>query len=360
MANLNAKTVLSLLFALCIFPTSTSGTPTPQQAGTPRAEQRTNVEEAKALEEGLKASPDNLAAQERLINYYFEAMLTSKEPGLEEKREQHVFWLIEHHPESELAGSPEAAIQPVGFSGSTEGYERGKQLWLAQVQKNPDNITIVRNAAEFVSLWDRALGRELLENALLLAPGDPAASSALAQSYMQERMMARSPDEKAELAKKALAVHERALDNSSGEPRFDSLADLADEAYEAGNTAKAELYASELLELALQFKKDWNCGNALHKGNIILGRIALQHGDVSGAKKHLLAAGETPGSPQLNSFGPNMTLAKELLEKGERDAVLTYLQSCKSFWETGSSQLQDWIATVKAGGMPDFGGNLLY
>ena len=66
---------------------------------------------------------------------------------------------------------------------------------------------------------------------------------------------------------------------------------------------------------AQKIKSDWNYGNALHKGNIVLGRIALERGDIAGAKEHLLAAGQTPGSPQVGSFGPNTTLAKELLEK---------------------------------------------
>ena len=136
--------------------------------------------------------------------------------------------------------------------------------------------------------------------------------------------------------------------------------DLATAALEDGDTAKAEQYASEALKLASEFRNSWNYGNAIHKGNIILGRIALQSGDVTGAEQHLLAAGQTPGSPQLDSFGPNMTLAKDLLEKGERDTVLAYLQECAKFWKMGGSQLQEWVAKVKAGGIPDFGANLLY
>jgi hypothetical protein len=49
------------------------------------------------------------------------------------------------------------------------------------------------------------------------------------------------------------------------------------------------------------------------------------NGDIEEAKKQLLLAGKTPSSPQLNSFGPNMILAKELLDKGEKDTVLHYL-----------------------------------
>jgi hypothetical protein len=169
-----------------------------------------------------------------------------------------------------------------------------------------------------------------------------------------------SPEEKASLAQKALSVRERGLEKADGEQRFYELGALATSAFEAGETAKAQQYASELLLSAEKFKNDWNYGNALHEGNNVLGRIALGRGDIAGAREHLLAAGETPGSPQLDSFGPNMTLAKELLEKGEREAVFTYLQSCGKFWKMGGDKLQGWMATVKAGGTPDFGANLYY
>jgi len=53
-----------------------------------------------------------------------------------------------------------------------------------------------------------------------------------------------------------------------------------------------------------------------------------------------------------------MTLAKELLEKDEREVVLSYLRSCAKFWKMGSDKLEGWIATVKGGGTPDFSSNL--
>lgn len=354
----NARTVFLLLLGCFLVRVSPAWPQEPSAMAAPKPD--ITAQEAQTLEDGLKSNPDSLAVQERLIRYYFVAALTSRASDLEEKREGHVFWLIEHHPESDLAGSPEAGIQPVGFAGNTEGYQHGKQLWLAQVESHPDSPQIIHNAAQFVSLWDRALGRDLLEKSLRLNPSDNAAASALAQSYIQERMAADSPEQKAALAGKALSIQERTLDSSSNEDRFNGLVDVSVEAYEAGDIGKAQQYASELLQFAPQFKGNWNYGNTVHKANIVLGRISLQSGDVSGASRYLLATGATPGSPQLDSFGPNMTLAKELLEKGEREAVLSYFESCSKFWKMGGSKLDAWTATVKGGGIPDFGANLLY
>jgi len=329
-------------------------------AAAPATEGQITAADAEALEQGLLKDPDNQSAREQLITYYFEAIITSKTPDLEEKREKHVFWLIEHHPESQLAGSPEAEIEPMGFTGSMEGFEQAKKLWLQQVDAHPDNQRILSNAGQFFLISDEKLGRDLLEKALALDPSDTETSSRLAQFYDLERTYASSPEEKATLSQKSFSLRERALEKAEGIDRFYELGDAANSAYEAGEFEKAAQYANELLQSAPQYKDDWNYGNALFHGNIVLGRVALQHGDIVGAKEHLLAAGETPGSPQLDSFGPNMTLAKELLEKGERDVVLTYLQSCAKFWKMGGDKLQSWMAAVRGGGMPDFGANLDY
>ncbi len=93
---------------------------------------------------------------------------------------------------------------------------------------------------------------------------------------------------------------------------------------------------------------------------MVLGRIALRRGFIKQASDNLLAAGATPGSPQLDSFGPNMTLAKELLEHGQPDVVLEFLGLCKKFWKLDSGRLDEWAAEVRKGKVPDFGTNLRY
>ena len=142
--------------------------------------------------------------------------------------------------------------------------------------------------------------------------------------------------------------------------RWVALSEAAMMNAETGSPEKAKAYADELLLLAPKYSRDWNYGNALHKGNLTLGRLSLRSGDVESAKKYLREAGKTPGSPQLDSFGPNMILAKELMEKGERAAVLEYFGLCGNFWKMGGQKLREWSALVKDGITPDFGGNLFY
>ena len=71
----------------------------------------------------------------------------------------------------------------------------------------------------------------------------------------------------------------------------------------------------------------------------------------------LIAAGRTPGSPQLNSFGPDMTLASELLELGESEVVLGYFSLCSEFSRMDRGRLETWTALVEGGATPDLSRN---
>jgi len=146
-----------------------------------------------------------------------------------------------------------------------------------------------------------------------------------------------------------------------GLPRFYGLKGAALAAFDAGDVNSAENYANELLADAALYSKNWNYGNAIFAGNMVLGRVALRRDkNVTLAKQFLIASGKTPGSPQLNSFGPNMSLAKDLLAAGERDTVLEFFAECGLFWSKHLAKLNQWTATIKGGGDPDFGANLLY
>jgi len=144
------------------------------------------------------------------------------------------------------------------------------------------------------------------------------------------------------------------------EERFYALGNAAMTNYETDQFEKAEKYAKELLTLAPNYPKNWNYGNAIHKGYLVLGHLALKGGDLEKAKSYLFASVKSPGSPQLNSFGPNMTLAKELLAKGETESVLNFFTQCESFWKMGQESLAKWRNQIKEGKTPDFGGNLYY
>jgi hypothetical protein len=145
----------------------------------------------------------------------------------------------------------------------------------------------------------------------------------------------------------------------TGPNRYDMLADAAKLAVKVSEWDDARSYAQELLKSSTD-SKDWNYGNAIFFANMVLGQVALRRESVDSAKAYLLAAGKTPGSPQLNSFGPNMSLAKDLFEAGEREAILTFFDECRAFWKMDFGRLKQWADQVNSNRMPDFGANLVY
>jgi RNA polymerase sigma factor (sigma-70 family) len=155
------------------------------------------------------------------------------------------------------------------------------------------------------------------------------------------------------------AMHDLAKAKTA-EKRFYALDAAAKESFVAGNIQAAELYAHDLLMLLPKYQHDWNYGNAIQDANLVLGRLAVRNGKIDEAKKYLIAAGKSPGSPTMDSFGPNMSLANDLLAKGERQTVLEYFQLCRKFWKLHEEKLDQWSKEVEAGEIPDFGANLVY
>ena len=100
-------------------------------------------------------------------------------------------------------------------------------------------------------------------------------------------------------------------------------ADFALVSLETGDVASAKHLAEEVVKRSPNH----------HLARTVLGRVAVRENDLEAAKMHLLKS-VTIGSdsPGLRSFGPRFTLARELLEKEEKSAILEYLDVVQTFW----------------------------
>jgi len=169
-----------------------------------------------------------------------------------------------------------------------------------------------------------------------------------------------TPDKKP-IASQLVSAQEKIISTlPKAEDKFHMTREIAPLAFNAGDQVMAGMYAKDLLIQAESMKDDWDYGNAVHTANLVLGRIALAAGDIDEAKRLLLLAGKTPGSPQLESFGPDMLFAKELLEKGEKDVVIQYFTLCSAFWKMDDGKLAQWKTEVQNNEIPDFGPNVRY
>lgn len=319
------------------------------------AGQQPDSEAVRKLESQVAANPDDVGARTQLLeeHYFLRADRSTKAMAA---RQQHILWLIRNRPDAPVLDTPYAHLDAILESSA---YAEGKQAWMEQVDRDPTNAAILGHAAAYFLLHDSAAAEDLYRRAEAAEPQNPKWTRQLGQLYSLG-LSGKADEGRQQAAKDALDAYERSLSNmKEAEEREATLPDVAKAALEAGDLAKARSYAEEILKQAGSSGRDnWNYGNMIHHGHLLLGRLALLDGDVATAKEHLLAAGKTPGSPQLNSFGPNMLLAKELLEKGEREAVLEYFKLCGSFWER--SELEAWAKDVRASKVPSFGANLDY
>lgn len=118
----------------------------------------------KQLETGLKSLPYHFPTRARLLGFYsHKGVTTFGRSKTIEARRRHILWLIRNHPESAVAGLPEAIIDLTGDElADPEGYAQAKALWLDQAIRKRGNPAVRLNAAYFLILYDKAIAESLL------------------------------------------------------------------------------------------------------------------------------------------------------------------------------------------------------
>ena len=192
---------------------------------------------------------------------------------------------------------------------------------------------------------------ELLQSAKAERPDDQRFPKRLA-NYYKAQAIAADGQERKKWASKASAEFEIAF-------RLDRLWEKSllffamEMALEAGEMVRAKGYANWLLRWGwnsvANARLAWDAGQCIHRGNIVLGKIALHCGDVETAKLHLTEAGRAPWAVSKYQR-PDMTLARNLVELGQRATVIEYLRLCKSIWEDNGNAIPEWIRSLEEGG----------
>lgn len=324
-----------------------------------------SAQEASELEDTVEKNPDNLEAESRLLSYYYTHAF--KEKDLRPKHEQRILWLIQNHPEAALLNQPHGHLLPRIHNYYTEG----ERIWNIQLQKYPDNLKVISNACSFFEAGNIDLAIQCYKRGKSIDPENASDwDRKLGNSY-NAKMVNSSADQQPLWAKEALSAYESAYAESKpklfsypiGSTRAVAFPDLMKSgllvsmvkaAFAAGDLDQASKYANQMLETAGERENSLHKGDYIYQGNSILGLIAVQKGDLDSAGKYLLKAAETPGSAGLK-FGPDMSLAKELLNSGMRDTVLAFLKKCQKFWTSDTlNPLGQWIQEMEEGKAPDF------
>src|SRR5262245_3123523 len=388
--------------------------------------QNLTPDQASALEAELKANPRDNEKLIKLVRYY---QLKLGGQGISKI----TLWYIEHEPTL-------PAPRNINPEWDREGYERGKRLWLAHLEKPGVESAIYRNAAQFLEGGDKPLAERVLldgQNAYpnekwsmdlgmhyaqaLLGSTGPLAEFnvvrsvsmkeahgtyarsvrikladsndpqtlmqtaqhligwglsflfpcdkqdkpldfdviALARSY-NDRALLIQPDFPAALSLKlrleSFANGERLLNTPpeqlSQSDRMMLLRGHMEEAFWNGKMDEAESKARELLALAARNTNDPEYGNAVFFANLSLGHVMLRRGAKRQAAGYLLAASNAPPTDHLRYGNIDMTLARQLVDSGEREAVAQFLDRCGQFNYSGKN-LTEWAAEIRKGINPD-------
>jgi hypothetical protein len=211
--------------------------------------------------------------------------------------------------------------------------------------ESSDDANLVGGAGEFfthnvfpfpITFGDddlQALAEKWLRRAHQLAPAPDAWSTPLSNAIRVRAQRTNDPAEKLRLLNEASTL-------LSENPKRRMLADIAQAEFDASNDADAERDAQVLL--------DPNRGiYDYHIGQTILGRLALAHGNAAEAKEHLLASVKPPASIKSPSLRPNMLLAQEILDTGDKDTVLQFLEASRTLWPFDQGRIDHMVNFIK-------------
>ncbi|MCU0720132.1 MAG: protein kinase [Pirellula sp.] len=314
------------------------------QMSIPSRGNRLTEEQVKALQVKIDSDPNDIESRLILMGYYYGKSIL--DPQFREPHGKLVLWLIQNYPASDVAGTPYASFHAIV---NPEGFVSGKNLWMEIIKHHGSNTKVLLNAANYFLLQDKAIAEELLKKAEALEPESSLISKRLAHLYKLAGASQQSKAKSEESALKAKAQLEATLASSAeGAGKSRLLIDLSKVELQLGNLARATEIAKSMLE-------KYSDADSIHAAHQILGRIALREDRIEEAQQHLLDSARIKGSPVLMSFGPSMILAKELLEKDRKDAVLEYFELCGQFWTMGGKRLKDWREAIQNSRSPDFG-----
>jgi len=307
--------------------------------------------EAEAAEQQLAGDPTSKTTRATLIGYHGR--------HAPERAAELVLEWIEEDPASvpSSVGRIDAVSQPAA-------YRAACVLWLKQVELYPDDIDVLRNASALLGQKERERAKELLRRGEELMPEDPHWADRIGRLLLRgtpRRGVFDTP-----VAADALTALERAItlhQVRSEAPSHALLLFAANAALQAGEIERAREYAETALDILAQTAEGWGSrsrpnGRDLHVAHLVLGLVAVRQDQLEQAETHLLSSAPDGGGPILNTFGPNMLLARELVDRGRCDAVLDYFRRCGRFWD--DPRLGTWAADVEQGRTPNFGANLSY
>lgn len=295
-------------------------------------------QQQRQLEKKLVADPFDVSARTILVGSYNKRVL--RDSKLRERKLSHLIWFIDNEPEHDIFSS----IVPIlRDSDGRQAFMEVREHWKNALKRCSSKATVFANAAGFCLHVDKVFAEKCFLKAKKLEPTNNKWPRELSSLY---RLWGAGREKRAlSECKHAILLKERGND-------FYEVSMLPELEYFAGNYDSVVSVSEKLLAIARKKRKDWNSGNAINDAHTFLGLVALNRGNLSLAKRHLLESAIDAASPQTQSFGPNKLLAAALLDAGESLAVMEYWEQCTTFWKSGRNRIEDWRQKIQSGVNP--------
>ncbi len=319
-------------------------------------------EELKKTREKLKSDPDNLRCRLQLIGRGY--------VGNRGSYVEHLTWLIDHHPRLSIHSD----IVP---RKQDDVYKEARKLWMRKVRANPNDVTILVHAAEYLSIFSKSDAIRFLKRAFELDPNNEDIALKLSSVYgwlyfertRQNLMLARNA---VKYLKIAIKLYSRpSVSDSYLLPYFTMVVgDLAERVLLLGMSKEAR----ELAKICMNHQKinarrlklpDLAKGDhpiyrsSKYRAHAILGLADLVDSDVIGAKRHLRSMMKLQKNLHRVT---DYVLVSRLEELGETEIVLEYLAHCQKefdrefksendqrYAEEQKKRLGRWMKRVKKG-----------
>lgn len=265
------------------------------------------LDEIQSLNDQL-GKEDRLFPTLRLLDYYY---LRSLELAIQDHRTQLIVWIVENYPTHEVCLEPVVQIDP---NLDSAGYARVSLLMSSNIEKNPNNYNLIKSAIEFHKFFDKELTEKIIIDALRTADPTYLLKDDLSSLYRLHQYKLKQGLE----LKRFLAT--------SG-PAYASYYHLCDSPFYAldAEDIKVAKQAAEKLKKAASNPQP-NCDHIAGQNAALTmeGIVALRNKDIKKAKSSLENS-IVHLSPRDLEAGLFLELARELLNYGERECVLNYL-----------------------------------
>jgi len=304
--------------------------------------------EARRIAYRIRKNEGDLRSRGLLLGYYSKLRYSSE--TADKARSEIILWLIENQPFHPVCRRwcklTDTAIPDESV------LQKAEALWSKQVELFPCNPQVMVNAGWFF-YWLRQAkkAKQLLSKAISVEPDNPLWHLELAFFLRLTRMMA-PPKRKRLIAQNKLLERELAYKLEKSERvQINQRADLAWNAYQAGEYEKAVGYMQQILgHQPLSSVEDSMSPHLVHHAYLVLGSIALDRGDTKQAIRNLIDSVTEPKPNQYHTLIPDMSLARRLIHIDEREGVLDFLTNSVDVCKVSAKESQkrrDWIKALE-------------